>query len=347
MRDNGDSFLGFDDNLLMTEEKTEAEAQRYIWGNELLALEGKESFFYLQDHLHSPVRLVDGSGMCEDEAFAYDEFGVPVVDAKPGEGEKGEGRMNPFGLTGYQMDDMTGLYYAQARYYDPMKGRMASEDPVQNGENWYGYCGNNPLKWIDPSGLVCEEGQEGTQIAIGLLSDEERSMLAINPGPNGLELMSRERIQFLFGKNIYDVVVTDLITGKSFPMVNWDPNPGYHSDPRFPGDDDGASQAIARSILNSSFDEEYWKKPESWSRDARPVAVTVTDRFGIERDIAAGFVLYPHHTVYSSFGQGGEMCTFYGFNTRGYARDHGNEAAMNAYNGINSIVEERKPGSKR
>ncbi|MCL2811646.1 MAG: hypothetical protein FWD25_07135 [Clostridia bacterium] len=85
-------------------------------------------------------------------------------------------------------------------------------------------------------------------------------------------------------------------------------------------------------------DDEYWKKSSSWSKDARPGYITATDRFGIERKISVGLVLFPHHTVYSNFGQSGEMCMFYGDDKRGYARDHGNKAALNAFNGIHEIV---------
>ncbi len=46
-----------------------------------------------------------------------------------------------------------GLYYYGARYYDPSIGRFITEDPVRQGNNWYIYCGNNPLRYIDPTGL--------------------------------------------------------------------------------------------------------------------------------------------------------------------------------------------------
>ena len=40
----------------------------------------------------------------------------------------------------------------RARYYDPASGRFISEDPGQNGTNWYAYCNSNPGNAIDPTG---------------------------------------------------------------------------------------------------------------------------------------------------------------------------------------------------
>jgi RHS repeat-associated protein len=59
-------------------------------------------------------------------------------------------------------EDATGLYYFNARYYDPSIGRFITEDPARDGINWYVYCANNPLSYTDPTGLDCgNPGNDG------------------------------------------------------------------------------------------------------------------------------------------------------------------------------------------
>ena len=88
-------------------------------------------------------------GENESDALAFDEFGVAVVQAGQTK------RFNqPFGFTGYMMDEVSGLYFAQARYFDPATSRFISEDYVRDGVNWYVHCYNNPLIYIDRDGCV-------------------------------------------------------------------------------------------------------------------------------------------------------------------------------------------------
>ena len=56
-------------------------------------------------------------------------------------------------FTGKDYDEVTGLYYFNARWYDPQLGRFTSEDPARDGMNWYAYVSNNPLRFIDPTEL--------------------------------------------------------------------------------------------------------------------------------------------------------------------------------------------------
>ena len=55
-------------------------------------------------------------------------------------------------------DKETGLYYYNARFYDPEDGRFLTQDTYR-GENMepdtlhlYAYCANNPVNYVDPSG---------------------------------------------------------------------------------------------------------------------------------------------------------------------------------------------------
>ena len=62
--------------------------------------------------------------------------------------------MNPeLKYTGKDLDEDTGLYYFNARWYDASTGRFISEDPTRDGQNWYIYTSNNPMNRIDPTGL--------------------------------------------------------------------------------------------------------------------------------------------------------------------------------------------------
>jgi RHS repeat-associated protein len=68
--------------------------------------------------------------------------------------------MHSIGQTGTRLaalepDWATGLYYYRARYYDQSAGRFLAEDPVgfDAGPNFYDYVLNNPIIFIDPTGL--------------------------------------------------------------------------------------------------------------------------------------------------------------------------------------------------
>ncbi len=61
--------------------------------------------------------------------------------------------------TGHDWDDVLGMYYAKARFYDPAAKRFVSMDPVKGNVTdplslvSYLYCVDNPLKYVDPLGL--------------------------------------------------------------------------------------------------------------------------------------------------------------------------------------------------
>jgi len=97
--------------------------------------------YYHGDHLGS-TRLLTGD---DSGTFIYDPFGS-VVQAT------GDAPDHNHRFTGKPVDS-TGLYYYGARFYDPVIGRFISMDPARDGLNWYVYCENNPVRYVDPTGM--------------------------------------------------------------------------------------------------------------------------------------------------------------------------------------------------
>ncbi|WP_374020982.1 RHS repeat-associated core domain-containing protein [Paenibacillus thiaminolyticus] len=65
---------------------------------------------------------------------------------------------NRFRYSGEQFDPVTQQYYLRARFYNPVIARFTQEDEYRgDGLNLYAYVGNNPIRYVDPSGYSCEE----------------------------------------------------------------------------------------------------------------------------------------------------------------------------------------------
>jgi RHS repeat-associated protein len=99
----------------------------------------------LPDTLGSTLALADALGAVSTE-YTYEPFGVTTAN--------GASSVNSFQFTGREADG-TGLYYYRARYYDPMRARFGSEDPLRldSGDpNFYAYVGNSPVTFTDPLG---------------------------------------------------------------------------------------------------------------------------------------------------------------------------------------------------
>jgi len=69
-------------------------------------------------------------------------------------------------FTGKQYDRDVQLYYFGARWYSPEIGKFITVDPIQDGTNWYAYCYNNPLRFIDPSGLKVYSADDETHFSL-------------------------------------------------------------------------------------------------------------------------------------------------------------------------------------
>lgn len=102
------------------------------------------SVYFLTDQLGSTSALTDTQGNAVEQ-ISYDSFGNSSGSA-----------LTRYTYTGREHDGLTNQLYYRARFYDPGLGRFTSEDPVGflgRDANLYGYVHNDPLRFVDPSGL--------------------------------------------------------------------------------------------------------------------------------------------------------------------------------------------------
>ena len=69
------------------------------------------------------------------------------------------------------------MYVPNWLYYSPNVGRFISEDPIKDGTNWYVYCGNNPVAFVDPSGMKAYWGNPRIQN----IAELAHNLFAVDP----------------------------------------------------------------------------------------------------------------------------------------------------------------------
>ena len=118
-------------------------------------LYGRNSGHRTDDALGSVRLVVDATGGVEG-AFDHDVWGVPDTSVTPPGAEL---RAHTFVGGLGQRNEGDGLYYARQRWYDANLARWLSADPIgfSGSLNLYSYVGNNPVRYVDPSGLKGEE----------------------------------------------------------------------------------------------------------------------------------------------------------------------------------------------
>ena len=132
---NSQNLIGTDGNVLATERFQQNATQYYLYNKDI------------QGGTSSLVKE-DGSA---DATYQYTDFGETTIQGD-------DQAKNEVSYTGGIYDQSTGLYYLNARYYNPEDGRFMTEDSyrgeIMNPEtgHLYVYCANNPVNYVDPSG---------------------------------------------------------------------------------------------------------------------------------------------------------------------------------------------------
>ena len=147
-------FIYDGDHIALVFDEAGNQTHRYLHGpnvDQILAEEtaNADVHWALTDHQGSVRGVIDNSGNILNR-IVYDSFGQVTSETNPDFDFR-------FGYTGRERDEVTGLMYYRARYYDPAVGRFLSEDPLgfaAGDANLYRYVFNSPTNYTDPSGEI-------------------------------------------------------------------------------------------------------------------------------------------------------------------------------------------------
>lgn len=117
---------------------------------------GTSSTYYFDRNIKGDViGIYDASGT-QIAKYSYDSWGNQKITTYSSNNFSG---YNPIRYRGYYFDAESGLYFLNARYYNPAWRRFISPDDTAyldldtpSGLNLYAYCNNDPVNYSDPSG---------------------------------------------------------------------------------------------------------------------------------------------------------------------------------------------------
>gem|GEM_PF-925064 len=141
------------DHVVLELDQNGDQQARNVYGTNLLVRHVDGASYYYMYNGHADVTaLLNAATGAIDATYYYDAFGVLVPAGTTGS------VANSITYAGYQYDQETGLYYLNARMYDPKLARFMQEDTYRGDPNdplslnLYTYVSNNPLVYVDPTG---------------------------------------------------------------------------------------------------------------------------------------------------------------------------------------------------
>ncbi|MBR0073866.1 MAG: RHS repeat-associated core domain-containing protein, partial [Bacteroidales bacterium] len=110
-------------------------------------------YYYHPNHLGSTAFITDQNQTIV-QGFLYAPFGEITNEYNAG---WQSGTLPKYSFNAKELDEETGMYYYEARYYQPPT--FTSRDPLFEKYPTftpYAYCANNPVKYVDPSGMIID-----------------------------------------------------------------------------------------------------------------------------------------------------------------------------------------------
>ncbi len=113
-------------------------------------------YYYHPNHLGSTAFVTD-QNQTITQGFLYAPFGEITTEYNV---NFGNNVIPKYSFNAKELDEETGMYYYEARYYKPPV--FTSRDPLMSEKPWltpYHYCSNNPVGRVDPSGMMDDDYQ--------------------------------------------------------------------------------------------------------------------------------------------------------------------------------------------
>ena len=108
-------------------------------------------YYYHPNHLGSTSFVTDQNQNIT-QGFLYAPFGEITTEYNI---NFGNNVIPKYSFNAKELDEETGMYYYEARYYKPPT--FISRDPLMSEKTWlspYHYCSNNPVGRVDPTGML-------------------------------------------------------------------------------------------------------------------------------------------------------------------------------------------------
>lgn len=205
-------FLGVSGAVLEQRDGSGAVVSQYF---SLGQITSSVSYFYATSGGSGSIIGVSNNSGAQVATIKYEPFGKMVVLA---------GTFVPdFGFTGLYFHDRSGLNLTHFRVYSPGLARWISRDPLaENGTgNLYRYGRNNPLRFIDPTGLkdeeCCYDSQELAEDTAALHEDFEKAIHTYNTDKGNIWILAYAGLgqENTRTGNILDRIFKDIVRADS------------------------------------------------------------------------------------------------------------------------------------
>lgn len=174
------------------------------------------SFIYAVDALENVRALIDSEENVTD-TFDYDAYGVYL--------NKTGNTYNVYGYKCEETDELTGLIYLRARYYEPGIGRFTSEDTYGGNIgnpitlNRYAYVNNNPISYSDPNGHMATMIEALISISIRSIMDN-MDMIRVNAEISAMFAVADAALDNnQEGKDYVSIAISGLVSGFAFGAI--------------------------------------------------------------------------------------------------------------------------------